>query len=262
MSLLEEVTPLLITHDEIANIERTLRPLQWAKRIVVIDSGSTDGTLEVLARHPQVVVFHRPFDTFADQCNFGLGKIDTEWVLSMDADYVVTDELLAELRALEPGPDQKGYRIGFQYCIHGRRLNGSLYPARTVLYRARQGHYENVGHGHRVAVDGTVSRLRGKILHDDRKPLDRWLASQVRYTQREAEYLLATPRARLSRRDRLRLWGWPAPLLVLLYVLLVKGTLFNGQPGWFYAWQRMYAEILLALALIDRRLGRDGSGKS
>lgn len=261
MSFLEEITPLLITHNEIANIERTLRPLQWAKRIVVIDSGSTDGTLEVLARHPQVDVFHRAFDTFAEQCNFGLGKIDSGWVLSMDADYIVTDELLAELHGVHPGPDQKGYRIGFRYCIHGHPLHGSLYPARTVLYRAGHAHYVNVGHGHRVTIDGPVTPLRGKILHDDRKPLDRWLASQVRYTHREAQYLLATPRADLSARDRLRLWGWPAPLLVLLYVLLVKGTLFNGLPGWFYAWQRMYAEILLAMALIDRKLGGDGSGK-
>ena len=68
----DTVTPLLITFNEIQNIERTLAKLDWAVRIVVIDSGSTDGTLDILAKDPRVDVIHRPFDSFAEQCNFGL----------------------------------------------------------------------------------------------------------------------------------------------------------------------------------------------
>jgi len=125
-----------------------------------------------------------------------------------------------------------------------------------VLYRAKSARYENVGHGHRVVVAGAVSKLKGVIYHDDRKPLSRWLEAQLRYTQREADHLLSTPRAELKSVDRLRLMGWPAPFLVLLYVLVVKGALFDGYPGWFYAWQRTYAEILLAMELLDRRLSK------
>ncbi len=261
MDFLDDITPLLITHDEIANIERTLGQLGWAKRIVVIDSGSTDGTLEVLARNPRVEVIPRPFDSFAGQCNFGLARIHTSWVLSMDADYRVSDELIAELRALHPGESQVGYRASFVYCIHGHPLHGSLYPARTVLYRAKGAHYQNVGHGHRIVVEGTVSDLRGVIFHDDRKPHARWLAAQARYTRSEADHLLGTPREQLSRVDRLRLLGWPAPILVLLYVLVAKRALFDGYPGWLYAWQRTHAEILLAMELLDRRLSRaNGAG--
>ena len=102
MDLRSDITPLLITFNEIANIERTLARLGWAKRIVVIDSGSTDGTLDVLAKDPRIDVVHRPFDSFGEQCNFGLSHIRTGWVLSMDADYELSDALVAELGRLQP----------------------------------------------------------------------------------------------------------------------------------------------------------------
>ena len=248
------VTPLIITFNEIENIARTLGKLGWAQRIVVIDSGSTDGTLDVLAKDPRIEVVHRPFDSFAEQCNFGLTQIRTGWVLSMDADYELGDGFVAELEALQPGPDQAGYRAAFVYRIHGRPLRGTLYPPRAVLYRVEGAAYENEGHGHRIRLAGTVSDLRSRIFHDDRKPLSRWLGSQLKYAAREAAHLLSAPRENLSRLDRLRLMGWPAPILVLGYVLFAKGAVLDGRAGWFYAWQRLLAEVLLALELLDRRL--------
>ena len=248
------VTPLIITFNEIENIARTLGKLGWAQRIVVIDSGSTDGTLDVLAKDPRIEVVHRPFDSFAEQCNFGLKQIRTGWVLSMDADYELGDGFAAELEDLQPGPDQAGYRAAFVYRIHGRPLRGTLYPPRAVLYRVQGARYENEGHGHRIRLGGTVSELRSTIFHDDRKPLSRWLGSQLKYAAREAAHLLSAPRENLSRLDRLRLMGWPAPILVLGYVLFVKGAVLDGRAGWFYAWQRLLAEVLLALELLDRRL--------
>jgi glycosyltransferase involved in cell wall biosynthesis len=262
MSQADDITPLLITYNEIHNIERTLAKLKWARGIVVIDSGSTDGTLEILARDSRIKVHHRPFDSFAQQCNFGLSQIATPWVLSLDADYVLSDELIGELPDLPPTPQQAGFRAKFVYCIHGRPLRGTLYPPRTVLYRVAGARYENEGHGHRVKLTGTVSDLRGVIHHDDRKPLQRWLSSQVKYAGQEAAHLLQAPRGALSRVDRIRLMGWPAPFLVLLYVLLAKRAVLDGRAGWFYAFQRAFAEILLALELLDRRLRGGAAGSN
>jgi glycosyltransferase involved in cell wall biosynthesis len=250
----ESVTPLLITFDEIQNIGRALAKLDWARRIVVIDSGSTDGTLEVLTKDARIEVVHRPFDSFAEQCNFGLAQIRTDWVLSLDADYELSDAFVAELAELAPAPGDAGYRASFVYRIHGRPLRGTLYPPRTVLYRVAGARYENEGHGHRIRLAGHVSNLKGVIHHDDRKPLSRWLSSQLKYAAREATHLLETPRERLGRVDRIRLMGWPAPILVLAYVLFARGAILDGKTGWFYAFQRLLAEVLLALELLDRRL--------
>ena len=251
---LADITPLLITFNEIDNIGRTLAPLDWATRIVVIDSGSTDGTLEVLAGDPRIEVVYRPFDSFAEQCNFGLTQIRTPWVLSMDADYELSTGFPAELAALDPATGQAGCKAAFVYRIHGRPLRGSLYPPRAVLYRVAGARYENEGHGHRIRLSGAVTMLRSVVYHDDRKPLSRWLGSQLRYAAREAAHLLAASSDQLSRVDRLRLMGWPAPLVVLLYVLFAKGAVLDGRAGWFYAFQRLLAEVLRALELLDRRL--------
>jgi glycosyltransferase involved in cell wall biosynthesis len=254
--VLDQITPLVITYNEAANIRRTLDKLRWAQRIVVVDSGSTDETLDILQSYLQAHVVVHPFIDFASQCNFGLSLVTTPWVLSLDADYELSDALIAELRLLAPAAATGGYQARFVYRIHGRPLRGTLYPPRTVLYRKERAAYRNEGHGHRVSVEGEALPLAAPIYHDDRKPLARWLASQQRYARDEAEHLLNSDRGSLGWTDRIRLAAWPAPLLVFVYTLFVKGCLLDGWRGWFYALQRALAEILLALEIINRRLER------
>lgn len=251
---LDLITPLIITFNEAENIGRTLAKLSWARQIVVLDSGSTDGTLEIVGQFKQARIVFRKFDDFAGQCNFGLSLIETSWVLSLDADYEVSDALVAELRHLEPGESVSGFRAAFIYRVYGRPLRGTLYPPRTVLYRPQRARYRNEGHGHRVAIDGVVADLNAKIFHDDRKPPSRWFAAQQKYAAIEAAHLLAAAPAQLRWSDRVRRMGWPAPLAVSLYTLLIKRCLFDGWRGWLYTLQRALAETLIALELADRRL--------
>jgi glycosyltransferase involved in cell wall biosynthesis len=257
--VLDQITPLIITYNEAPNIRRTLDRLAWARRIVLIDSGSTDETVAIARSFSQVEVIEHPFGDFASQCNFGLAQVATPWVLSLDADYELSDTLVHELGSLDPPPEASGYRARFVYRIRGRPLRGSLYPPRTVLYRKNLAKYHNEGHGHRVSVDGRIADLAGVIFHDDRKPLARWFASQQRYAREETEYLLDAPDGALSRADRLRRLGWPLPLGILFYTLIAKGCLLDGWAGWYYALQRLVVESLIALELLERRLGTRGS---
>jgi len=230
--------------------------LLWLKTILVIDSGSTDGTLELLAAHPNVRVLHREFDSFAGQCNFGLERINTEWVLSLDADYRVPAELARSMPTLLERADREnlaGFSLPFRYCIDGQPLRGSLLPPRTCLYRTRRGRYHDEGHGHRVVVQGEVAPLALPLLHDDRKPLERWLGSQQKYLRIEATNLLGTSSNRLSWVDRLRKHTPLSPLAALTFCLLLRGGLLDGRAGLIYALQRTYAELLLVLMLHDER---------
>jgi glycosyltransferase involved in cell wall biosynthesis len=254
IGVIAQITPLVLTFNEAPNIGRVLAKLYWARRIVVVDSGSTDGTLEIISDSPQAEVFYRPFDSFAQQCNYGLTLIRTEWVLSLDADYELSDELVEELLNLREAEALVGYRCAFVYRICGRPLRGTLYPPRTILHRVKGADYMDEGHAHRVALTGSVQQLRGVIYHDDRKSLSRWFESQLRYARLEAEHLLSAQAKRLSLADRLRSAGWPAPIIVFFYVLVVKRCLLDGWVGWFYTLQRVVAEMILALELIDRRL--------
>jgi glycosyltransferase involved in cell wall biosynthesis len=257
--MLDQVTPLILTYNEAANIARTLNKLTWAKRIVVIDSGSTDETLSIISAYSQAEVIAHPFVDFADQCNFGLTQVSTPWVLSLDADYELSESLLTEMESLVPAQEVAGYRVPFVYRIYGKPLRGTLYPPRIVLYRREQAVYRKQGHAHRVSVDGEIRALRGVIYHDDRKPISRWFSAQQRYAREEAAHLLTIPRHQLGRIDRIRLAAWPAPIAVPLYTLLIKGCILDGWAGWYYALQRMLAETLIAIEILDRRLRSIGS---
>jgi glycosyltransferase involved in cell wall biosynthesis len=260
LNVLDQITPLIITYNEAPNIGRTLDRLRWASRVVVIDSGSTDGTVKMLERYPQVDVIDHPFTDFASQCNFGLSQVLTPWVLSLDADYELSEALVDELASLRPGDGIAGYRTRFVYRIGGRALRGSLYPPRTVLYRKSGASYRQEGHGHRVSVGGQVLPLREVIYHDDRKPLSRWVESQRRYARVEAEYLWSRSPQALTRIDRVRRMGWPAPLAIVFYALVIKGCMLSGRAGWYYALQRLIAEALIALEINDRRLRNCSTG--
>lgn len=249
----DNVTVMILTFNEAPNLTRTLSQLTWAKRILLIDSGSDDDTLKIAAGFRQVEVFQRPFDSAAGQCNFGLAQIRNGWVLSLDADYVLSDELVQEIGALRDS-GLSGLRARFIYCIHGRRLRGTLYPPRTVLYRREGAYYIDCGHTQRVVVPGTIGSLKGVIYHDDRKALARWMGSQINYARREAEYLTTTPLKQLSRNSRIRRTCVIAPLIILPYVMLRKGCILDGVAGWRYGLERLFAEIAIALALLERRL--------
>jgi glycosyltransferase involved in cell wall biosynthesis len=253
--MLHQITPLILTYNEAPNIGRILERLTWARDIVIVDSFSDDDTVEIASSFPQVRVFQRAFDSHRNQWEFGLREtgIETPWVLALDADYVVTNEALAELKELRPDAETTGYRARFTYCINGKRLHSGIYPPVTVLYRREAAAYVQDGHTQRLVVDGPVEELRATLLHDDRKPLRRWLNSQARYADLEAAKLMTTSPEALNFKDRLRLWLVVAPAATLFYCLFVRLGIFDGWAGFYYAFQRSLAELMLSLYLLDSR---------
>jgi glycosyltransferase involved in cell wall biosynthesis len=253
--MLDQITPLILTYNEAPNIARTLDSLRWANEIVVVDSFSTDGTAELAASFPNVRVVQRAFDCHRNQWDFGLKEtaIKTQWVLALDADYIITTDLVSELRSLEPAEETDGYRARFIYCISGKRLNSGIYPPVTVLYRRAAANYVQDGHTQRVSINGRIDDLQSPILHDDRKPLRRWFESQKRYTKLEAQKLRDANPAELNYVDRMRRWPLIVPPLALFYCLVVRAGIFDGRAGFYYAFQRTTAELMLSLYLIDSR---------
>lgn len=254
--MLDSITPLILTFNEAPNIERTLSRLRWAKDIVIVDSYSSDKTLELAKKIPQVRTFQNKFVTHAGQWNFGLKEtgISTEWVLALDADYVLSDEIIEELRTLNPVEDIDGFRAGFKYCIEGKPLRGSAYPPVIILYRREKAAYEQDGHTQRVQIGGKAAVLRSPVYHDDRKPLAHWLQSQIKYMKLESEKLSTTAFSRLGWTDMLRRLYVFAPFVMFFYCLFIKRAILDGKAGLFYTFQRTTAELILSLFLIYRSL--------
>jgi glycosyltransferase involved in cell wall biosynthesis len=253
--MLDLITPLILTYNEAPNIARTLDSLRWANEVVVVDSFSTDETMKIAASFSNVRVIQRTFDCHRNQWEFGLKQtgITTEWVLALDADYIVTTDLINEVQNLNPNANTAGYRARFIYCISGKRLHSGIYPPVTVLYRAAAADYIQDGHTQRVSLDGQIEELHSPILHDDRKPLKRWFESQKRYTKLEAQKLRAARVDELSFLDRMRRWPLVVPPFALFYCLVLRAGIFDGRAGFYYAFQRTVAELMLSLYLIENR---------
>ncbi|MEH2048736.1 glycosyltransferase family 2 protein [Nostoc sp.] len=249
--MLKEITPLILTYNEAPNIQRTLQQLTWAEKIIVIDSYSTDKTLEILNSYPQVHLLQREFDTHAGQWNYGLEQVKSPWVLSLDADYIVTNELILEIAALPVNGKIDGYFARFKYCVFGKPMRSSILPPRQVLFLKNKATYIDDGHTQLLQQFGNSATLSAYIHHDDRKPLNRWLWAQDRYTVLEVKKLLETPSSELSLGDRIRKQKIFAPFIILFYCLILKGGILDGWAGWYYAFQRMLAEILLSIRLIE-----------
>jgi glycosyltransferase involved in cell wall biosynthesis len=246
---------VILTRNEAPNIGRTLSQLSWLAEVVVVDSGSTDDTVAIASQFPNVRVVTRPFTTHAAQWNFGLHHtgLTAEWVLALDADFVVPDGLAAEIQTLPGDSAASGYWASFDYCIGGQRLRGAAYPPVTVLFRRERATYRQDGHTQRVAVDGPVQPLLGRIQHDDRKPLAEWLRAQSRYMELEVDKLAATPVSQLGWIDRARLALVVMPPAMFLYCYVVRGGVLDGRAGLYYALQRAAAELILSLHLVERR---------
>lgn len=254
MSTLHDVTPLILTYNEEDNISRTINALSWAKRIVVVDSHSSDRTLDLLSNYPTVEIFQRSFDTHATQWNYGLDQISDGWVLTLDADYLICPDLLMEMSAaIESADDDNihGFRIPFRYCVFGRPIRGTVLPPRLALFRRASGTYVDDGHTQDLCLQGKCASFRIPILHDDRKPLTRWLWAQHRYLKLETHKLTGSPLKQLGLADRLRLQTFLAPLAVLFLCLIWHRGIFDGWRGFYYAFQRMYVETLLKLMLCE-----------
>ncbi|KAB2969497.1 MAG: glycosyltransferase family 2 protein [Thermoanaerobaculia bacterium] len=245
------ITPVVLTWNEAANIERTLSRLAWAEKVLVVDSGSDDGTQALVQRFENAVVVERNFDNHAAQWEFAIRHplVITDWVLALDADYVLSPGFEEELRGIDLAGRCRGYRSRFRYCIDGEPLRASLYPPVVVLYDRRCARYEQDGHTQRLRLDGEIGELHGRIDHDDRKPFARFVEAQRRYAALEAERLRSTRWRDLSWSSRARKLRVVAPLLVPVWLLVGRGLVLDGRRGLAYVRQRWVAERHISKAL-------------
>ena len=248
------ITPAVLTFNEAPNIGRMLERLTWAKDVVVVDSGSSDETVAIAKRFPNVRVFVRPFDTHWNQWTFAQKEtgIRTEWMMRLDADYILSEPLIDELGALRPADDVSAYNTRFVYCIHGRPLRASLYPPRPRLFRVARGRFYEDGHADETAVEGRILDLVHPIFHDDRKPMLYWIGSQARYMALESAKIAESDA--LSLPDRLRRDTVLMPFVAFFYLLFVRGLILDGGAGLHYCLQRTLADFMLKLYLVDRRV--------
>ncbi|WP_420394292.1 glycosyltransferase family 2 protein [Acuticoccus sp.] len=270
-----QVSVLLLTYNEAANLPRCLHALRWCGDVVVVDSGSTDDTVAI-AEAAGARVLTRPFDDFARQRNHGLanGGLRHDWVLHLDADEVVTDGFVRRLAGLEPPPGILAYRVPSKLMLHGRWLRrAGMYPT----YQVRLGHrtglrFVQVGHGQREDLPSqAVGTFDEPYLHYNfSHGAAAWLRKHVSYAQAEAELLAERPpddrpplraiaaRDATERRRALKAMSRHVPLalrplLRFCEVYVLRRGFLDGYGGFTYAFMLSTYEAMIAICTFDRR---------
>lgn len=242
---------LILTKNEEPNLKRVLDKLTWMEKVVILDSYSTDATLEIAAAYDNTVVVQRPFDTHGLQWNYGLSLLESEWALTLDADYVLTDDFIEETKIYINGGKMAAYNTNFKFLVFGEPLLKDNTTPRPVLFRTALCAYFDDGHTQRLLINGETGLYKSVILHDDRKSLSRWLSNQDGYAIKECKKLIASDSQGMPVSAKIRKTKILAPFIVFFYSLFIKGLIFNGWRGWHYTLQRTMVEIILALRLIE-----------
>lgn len=245
------ITPIILTYNEEANIRSTLAALAWAPRVVILDSGSTDGTEEVARSFDNVSWFARKFDSHSSQWRHAIQEtsVDTEYVLALDADMRPATDFPKEVQSFIAQNAFEGAWVNFDYCTLGRSLSSSIYPAQIRVFRKNAIKIEQPGHTQVFTVDGPLYRFKSRLIHDDRKPVERWLNNQFNYAALEASRIRSSDR--LGLKDRLRRSGL-SPLLWGIYAYVRAGGPIKLSASRAYAHERMIFESILSRLLAEK----------
>jgi glycosyltransferase involved in cell wall biosynthesis len=186
----------IITRNEEANLERTLSSVAWADEIVVVDSGSSDGTEEI-ARRFRCRFYCEEWKGFAAQKNSALEKCVCDWILSLDADESLSDELAREIPELLAGdPPLDAYALRRRNLFLGRWIrHGGFYPdPKLRLFRRGAAEFEARPVHETLRFTGQAGRLRGDMVHAAYPTLETYIAHMDRYSTLGAEQALSKGR--------------------------------------------------------------------
>ncbi len=183
----------ILTHNEAANIERTLESVAWADELVVVDSGSTDNTVEI-ARRYNARIFVEPWKGYGGQMNSAIDKCTSPWVFSLDADEVLTPELSAEIRELLGGePKYRAYWVPRVNLIFGRWMrHGGLYPDYKLrLFQQGTARLPEDTEPHTTPKwEGPTGKLRGDFLHYQYPTIAGYIEHMDRYSTASVRLVL------------------------------------------------------------------------
>ena len=228
-----KISCVMIACNEEARIERALRAVQWCGDVVVVDSGSTDRTNEIAARCGARVIRHA-FEGYGKQKIFATEQATYDWVLSIDADEVVSEELAQEIQAQLTNPadlQAVGFEIPITNIFMGQEIKywGEGPRLHLRLFDRRKGGFTPDVVHEGVVVQGVVQKLSGKVLHYSYRNVFHYFQKFNEYTTRGAEKLFRTgtkPKSVVNLVFRVPI------KFVNLYFF--RGGFINGFPGFVW----------------------------
>jgi glycosyltransferase involved in cell wall biosynthesis len=225
------ISGAIIAYNEARNMPRVIRSLGCADEVVVLDSGSTDGTREVAASLGARVI-QDVWHGYAAQKNLAVGYAEHDWILSLDADEELDETAQAEIRRWkESSPAAQGYRLARRTRYLGRWiLHGGWYPDYKVrLFNRQQARWQGSYVHESVSVSGRVETLRGEILHCTCDTLEEHLERIELYTDLAAAEMIE------KGKTANRLERWFTPPWIFFHTYFLRLGILDGHQGYLIA---------------------------
>ena len=268
------VAVIILTCNEEANIAHALDSVVgWAGEIFVLDSLSTDRTIEITERYPCSIHQNR-FENFAKQRNYALKHlpIQSEWLFFLDADEWLPIELKSEISDLiVKNPEENGYYIKRRLIWMGKWIRRGYYPS-WILRLFRRGHArcEDRAVNEHLIVAGSIGHLKQYFVHEDRKGMSDWIAKHNGYATREALELIK-PIEHCDQEINARLWGSQAerkrwlrhhvwnrmpplvrPFFYFFYRYVLSGGFLDGREAFIYHFlQALWYPMLIDVKYLE-----------
>jgi glycosyltransferase involved in cell wall biosynthesis len=277
------VSVIILTRNEAVNIVPCVSNLHRFGEIIVVDSGSTDGTLDLLrARFPGVRVLHHPFEDFGQQRNWALDHAGAryEWVLFFDADERCTPEFGNAIAAAVSNPgDHVGFFLCYRNLFLGRWIRHcTMYPSWQLrLLKRGCVRYQKEGHGQREVMNGPAGYIREPYDHlGFSKGIANWIARHNEYSTNEIELitrLAAAPlnpstvlsslvsRDPVARRRALKQLASRTPfrpLVRFVYLYILRLGFLDGRPGLLFCLLRLAHELHIMVKLAEANTATTG----
>lgn len=162
-----KISAVIITYNEESIIGKTLQKLWWCDEIIIIDSGSTDKT-RFICEESGCNVFYHLFDGFGEQKKYGVSKAKNDWILCIDADEVLTDDLIEEIRnEISKNQQYSGFTMPRNLVFMNKVFNYGKESKACItrLFNRKCGNWDGAVVHEKLILNGPVKRLNNKILH-------------------------------------------------------------------------------------------------
>lgn len=229
---MQKLSVFIVTKNEEVDIKQCLESVKWAHEIVVVDSNSTDKTVEIAKEYTDKV-FLREWEGYSKQKNFALEKCTGDWVLNIDADERVTERLKIGIESLlkDEKPSQYvGYLVPFKFYFlgHHLRFGGCAGEYHLRLFKNGKGYYDDRKVHEGIKIEGKIGKMKGYIIHYSYSSLKEYLDKLNLYTD-----IIA--RTKYQKGERFHPWHLFRFAFEFCLRYIVKLGIFDGVPGFVYA---------------------------
>tara|TARA_B100000963_G_scaffold284188_1_gene252960 strand:+ start:12815 stop:13657 length:843 start_codon:yes stop_codon:yes gene_type:complete len=276
MSNIIELSVVILTKNEEENLATALKSVNnRVKDIFVLDSFSTDNTCEIAKEH-SVKLFSNKFKSFGDQRRYAINSlpIETDWVLFLDADEIVPNEFLEEVKDLITESKYVAYECKYKFIFLKKWIkHGGYYGTRiTRLFRKDKVVISRSMNEH-IKANGQVGQMKNDIIHEDKKGFDSWINKHLLYADYEASELIVKQKdnyenlfgsqGQRKRWIRNNIWNKLLPPLIrpffyFFYRVIIKFGFLDGIRGFiFHFLHALWYPFLIDAKYLIKKLGWD-----